>query len=183
MYRAGFYNNKVVNGINDREYTAEDLMKPYDTVFTDGILPEPDGTAGNVLKVSAMGSMTVAISAGHAKLGGYWFENDSSFILALSDGGSSDRYDCIIIRNDSSEEVREPSIYVKSLSSPPTASDLTRNATIYEICVAYVKVKALSDSITDSDIVDTREDGTLCNIMSGVGATVVRVFRSLPDSL
>lgn len=178
MYRAGFYNNKVVNGVNDREYTAEDLMKPYDTVFTDGILPEPDGTAGNVLKVSAMGSMTVAISAGHAKLGGYWFENDSSFILALSDGGSSDRYDCIIIRNDSSEAVREPSIYVKSLSSPPTASDLTRNATIYEICVAYVKVKALSDSITDSDIVDTREDGTLCNIMSGVGATVVRVFRN-----
>ena len=44
-YRGGFYNNKQTNGVNDRVYTAEDVRKPYDTVFTDGIMPAADGTA------------------------------------------------------------------------------------------------------------------------------------------
>ena len=29
-YRGGFYNNKVVDGTNDRTYSAKDIRKPYE---------------------------------------------------------------------------------------------------------------------------------------------------------
>lgn len=177
-YRGGFYNNKVMNGINDRVYTAEDMRKPYDTVFTDGIMPEADGTAGNTLKVTSAGGMAISVAAGNAKLGGAWFENTAAYNITLDTAGSTDRYDCVIIQNDDSEGVRAPQIYIKSLSRVPTVADLTRTGDIYEICVAYVKVPAFATSIAAANITDTREDGSLCNIMSGVGATVVRTLHN-----
>ncbi len=177
-YRGGFYNNKQTNGVNDRVYTAEDIRKPYDTVFTDGIKPVEDGTVGESLQVKATGGMSISVGAGHAKLGGAWFENRAAFAITLDDSAVSDRYDCVIIRNDDTDTVRAPSIYVMSLSAPPTVSNLTRSERIYEVCVAYIRVRATVASISQSDIVDTREDGSLCNIMSGVGAMVVRTFRN-----
>lgn len=174
-YRGGFYNNKVVNGSNDRVYTAEDVRKPYDTVFTDGIMPEADGTAGNTLKVESKGDLLIAVNKGNAKLGGAWFENTAAYNIELDPRGSAVRYDCVILRNDDSDEVREPMIYIKSLTRVPTSNDLTRAGDIYEVCIAYIRVPALSGNIT---ITDTREDGSLCNVMSGVGAMVVRTFRN-----
>lgn len=177
-YRGGFYNNKVVNGMNDRVYSAEDVRKPYDTVFTDGIMPAADGTAGDTLKVTVSSGMIISVAAGNAKLGGAWFENKSAYNITLDTAGSADRYDCIIIRNDDTDTVREPSIYVKSLSAVPTVNDLERTDLVYEICVAYIQIPALSTSITADNIVDTRIDGSLCNTMSGVGAMVVRSFNN-----
>ena len=178
-YRGGFYNNHVVNGQDDRVYTAEDVRKPYDTVFSDGILPDADGTPGDHLKVSATGSMGISVASGTAKLGGAWFENEREYNITLDVGGATLRYDCVIIRNDDTDAVRAPSIYIKSLTSPPKVSDLTRDDKIYEICVGYVQVAALASSVSARNIVDTRTHGTLCNVMSGVGATVVRVYKNV----
>lgn len=177
-YRGGFYNNSVKNGINTHVYSAKDVRKPYDVVFTDGIKPEADGTAGDTLKVTKSGDLGISIAKGFAKLGGAWFENESPYLITLDAGGSVDRYDCVIIRNDDSEAVKAPNIYIKSLSAVPTVNDLTRGGDIYEVCIAYVRVPAFVTSFVAENIVDTREDGELCNVMSGVGATVVRVYRN-----
>lgn len=178
-YRGGFYNNrKDANGNDDRVYTAEDVRKPYDAVFTDGIKPDTDGTAGRVLAVTPAGGMGISIAAGHAKLGGAWFENTSAYNITLDNGTTYERYDWVILRNDDSPSVRAPSIYVKSSTVAPTESDLTRSGGIYELCIAYVRVPALATSITASNIVDTREEGYLCNVIAGAGAMVVRTFHS-----
>lgn len=177
-YKGGFYDNKVVNGNNDRVYTAKDIRKPYDVVFTDGIMPEADGTAGETLKVKLVGGMAISVNAGNAKLGGAWFENTAVYNITLDAAASAVRYDCVILRNDDSDAVREPSIYIKSLTAIPKVADLTRTENIYEVCLAYIRVPALATSISSADIIDTREDGSLCNVMSGVGATVVRTFRN-----
>jgi hypothetical protein len=177
-YRGGFYNNKQVNGVDDRVYTAADMRKPYDVVFSDGLLPDSDGTAGEGLRVSQWGDLGIQVAAGKAKLGGAWFENDSAYNIELDAATSADRYDCVIIRNDDSDDVREPLIYIKSLSAVPTVADLERSASIYEICVAYVRVPAMAAYITADNIIDTRMDGGLCRTMSGVGATVVRTYRN-----
>lgn len=177
-YRAGFYNSKKQNGADDRVYTAEDIRKPYDVIYSDGILPASDGTAGDTLKVVATVGMGIAVGVGNAKLGGAWFENWAAYSITLDTGSSNDRYDAVIIRNDDSDDVREPTIYIKSLSAIPTVNDLTRNDDVYEICVAYIRVPAFATGITTENIVDTREDGNLCNVMSGVGATVVRIYRN-----
>lgn len=178
-YRGGFYHNKKdANGTNDRVYGAEDLRKPYNVIYTDGIKPDADGMAGDNLKVSALDGLKISVAAGFAQLGGAWFENESAYIITLDTANAADRYDCVIIRNDDNESVREPSIYIKSLSAIPTINNLTREGGIYEICVAYVRVPALATGITGANIVDTRTDGALCNVMSGVGATVIRTYRN-----
>lgn len=176
-YKAGFYNNKRTNGADDRVYTAEDIRKPYTSIYSKGIKPEADGTTGEMLKVSATGGMRIAVAAGEANLGA-WFINESAFNITLDNATGSARYDCVIIRNDDSDAVRMPSIYIKSLSRVPTVSDLTRDDKIYEVCVAYVRVPALATSITAANITDTRDDGQLCNVMSGVGAVVIRTYRN-----
>ena len=173
-FKSGFYNSKRVNGVDDRTYTAEDVRKPYDTVFTDGIMPDSDGTAGDTLKVTAAGGMAISIGTGHAKIGGAWFENTGIYAITLDPASSYTRYDAIIIQNNDDEAVRDSAISVRSFTTVPTVADLTRNDTVYEICLAYVKIPALAASITDNDIIDTRLDGSLCNVMSGVGAMVVR---------
>ena len=134
--------------------------------------------AGDNLKVSALDGLKISVAAGFAQLGGAWFENESAYIITLDTANAADRYDCVIIRNDDNESVREPLIYINSLSAIPTINDLTREGGIYEICVAYVRVPALATGITDANIVDTRTDGALCNVMSGVGATVIRTYRN-----
>ena len=177
-YKAGFYNNKKnANGVDDRVYTAEDLRKPFTSVYTRGIQPEADGTAGETLKVTAAGGMKISVASGTANLGA-WFENNSAFSITLDNSTGADRYDAVIIRNDDNDDVRDTSIYIKSLTRVPTLDDLTRSDKIYEICIAYVRVPALAAQIGQSNIVDTREDGQLCNVMSGVGATVVRTYRN-----
>ena len=136
-YKAGFYNNKKnSNGEDDRVYTAEDIRKPYTSIYTKGVKPEADGTAGEMLKVSAAGGMNITVAAGEANLGA-WFINESAFNITLDNSTGADRYDAVIIRNDDSDAVRMPSIFIKSLSRVPTVADLTRDDKIYEICVAY----------------------------------------------
>lgn len=176
-YWGGFYNNKKTNGVDDRVYTAEDIRKPYDVIYSDGVKPDADGTAGESLKVSVTGEMSITVGRGHAKLGGAWFTNGNLYTIVLDTATSEDRYDCVIVRNDDSDDVRAPQIYIKSLATVPTSADLTRTDKIYEICLAYVRVPAFATEITEDNLVDTREDGELSNTMSGVGATVIRTFR------
>lgn len=176
-YKAGFYNNQNTNGVDDRVYTAEDLRQPFNAVYSKGVKPEADGTAGETLKVTATGGMGITVAAGEANIGA-WFQNASAFAITLDNATGSVRYDAVILRNDDNDEVRAPSLYVKSFSSVPTVAGLERRGKVYELCLAYVVVPALATQITDADIVDTREDGQLCNVMSGVGATVVRTYRN-----
>ena len=176
-YKSGFYNAIKTGDTYDRVYTAEDVRKPYDSVFTDGLLPDSDGTAGENLKVTAAGGMSVSIGTGKAKVGGAWFENEGVYTIVLDNASSNVRYDAIIIRNDDTEDVRSADIIVRSLIDKPAVDDLVRNDSIYELCIGYVKVPALATAISASDIIDTRVDGSLCNVMSGVGAMVVRTYR------
>lgn len=176
-YKSGFYNNKVINGLNDRVYTAEDVRKPYDVVFSDGVKPIEDGTAGDTLKVTATSGMTISIGIGHAKVGGAWFENTEPYLITLDAATSATRYDCVIIRKDDNDDVRNAEIYIKSLQSVPTAGNLTRTGKIYEICLAYIKVSAYATSITDADITDTRTGSDLCQTITGVGAVVTKTYR------
>lgn len=178
-YKSGFYNSKRNGSAEDRLYTAEDVRKPYDVVFSDGVKPIEDGTPGNTLKVTATGGMGISVDVGHGKVGGAWFENEKPYQITLDAAEGTERYDCIIIRNDDNDDVRDSLIYVKSQYTRPTVNDLTRSNKIYEICLAYVIVPAFSENITDENIIDTRDTGSLCDVMRGVGAIVVRTYKNV----
>lgn len=178
-YKGGFYNNKIdASGNDDRTYSAEDIRKPYDVIYSDGIKPDADGTSGDNLKVTTNNDMSITVRPGFAKLGGAWFENSANYIIGLDNAIATTRYDCVILRNDDSDDVRSPSIYIKSLTAIPTINNLERSDKVYEVCLAYVTITSTTTSISSSMITDTRDDGELCNVMSGVGATVVRTFNN-----
>lgn len=178
-YRGGFYTNvKDGNGNDDRAYSAEEIRKPYNIIYSNGIRPDVDGTAGDILKVSAEGGFNISVNSGFAILGGAWFENVSPYKITLDNPTSNTRYDCVILQNDDSLAVRAPSIYIKSLDHIPTINDLTRNDDIYEVCIAYITVNPTNIVISQSAITDTRIEGNLCNVINGVGATVVRAYRN-----
>lgn len=178
-FRGGFYNS--VNG--DRTYNARDVRKPYATIYSPGIKPDHDGSAGDTLEVVAKGGLSIAVNTGFALLGEAWFENESQYTIELDAPTAATRYDCVIIRNDESESTRGVDIYIKSLDHIPTSVgendsfDIIRNNTIYELCIAYVEITSSTTNITQDDIIDTRTEGKLCNVMSGVGATVVRTYK------
>lgn len=174
-YRAGFYDAKN----KDRTYSAKDMRRPYDSVFTDGILPIADGTVGDAFKVSMVSNKEIMVGIGEGKVGGAWFVNEGNYRIILDDAVITDRYDCVILRNDDNDEVRAPLIYIKSLDHSPTVADLERDDFVYEFCVGYVYIPAFaSDVVVAENIVDTREDGSLCRAMSGVGATVIQTLHN-----
>ena len=173
-FRGGFYTSVG----DDRVYQAEDVRKPYDVIYTSGIKPDADGTAGEVLKVVSIGGLQIAVQSGFAKLGGAWFENTSSYFITLDNATSNTRWDCVILVNDDNLEKRAPDIVIRTLDHQPTIDDLTRTDKVYEVCLGYIKVESTTDAIEQEDIVDTRMDGYLCNVMSGVGAAVVRTYKN-----
>lgn len=181
-FKSGFYDNKKVNGVDDRVYSAKQMRKPYDVIYTDGIKPDADGTAGTHFQVTSAGGMNIAIAPGFAKVGGAWIENEASYIIGLEDSEAVDRYDCVILQNDDSYDVRDSNIYIKPLYEVPTSVNLklANGENVSEVCLAYVKVPAFSTDI--STITDTRDDAELCGIMSGVGAMVVRTYNSVSES-
>lgn len=173
-YRAGFYDSKN----RDRTYSAKDMRKPYDSVFTDGILPIADGTVGDAFNVTKVSGMEIMVGSGEGKVGGAWFVNEDDYRIVLDDADALGRYDCVILRNDDNEDVRAPLIYIKTLNHIPTTEDLERNDLVYEFCVGYIYIPAFSIEIDVDNVVDTREDGLLCRAMTGVGAIVVQTFRN-----
>lgn len=176
-YKSGFYKNIKQNGVNDRVYGAEDIRKPYDVLYSDGIKPDADGTAGDYLKVEPVSGMQLKVTRGFAKLGGAWFENKSDFLITLDNPSAETRYDCIIISNDDSDSVRDSSIAIRSVYSLDEIA-VTQSGNLYEICVGYVTVDSSTYEIEEVNITDTRGSKELCPIMNGVGATVVRTLKS-----
>lgn len=183
-YISGFHNNKIVNGKNDREYSAFDIREPYRSVFSNGVKPNDNGVLGEDLQVQLVDGMQIRVAAGRGIFGGAFFWNKSAYNITLDTAGSSTRYDCVIIQNDDTENVRNTTIYVKSLDHIPTISDLKRQGDdINEYCLGYVIVPALSTSILGSNVVDTRLDQNLCGVITGVfnqvdGAALNKKFEA-----
>ena len=167
-YEYGFFDNKVTNGRNDREYSAKTMREPYAGIFSDGVKPNANGVLGTDLQVKALSGMQISITAGRGMFGGAWFKNKSVYNITLDTAGSTDRYDCVIVRRDDSEAVRATTIYIKPLTAAPTKTNLIRTEEIQEFCLAYVKVPALATEITQANITDTRLNQNLCGVITGV---------------
>ena len=167
-YVSGFHNNKNINGVNDRVYSALDMREPYKAVFSDGVKPNANGVLGEDLQVQAVSGMNIRVAAGRGLFGGAFFYNKSIYTIELDTASAYDRYDCVIVRNDDTDNTRDTIIYVKSLTNIPTISDLERTDNVSEYCLGYVKVPALAISISSSNVIDTRLDQNLCGVITGV---------------
>lgn len=161
--KSGFFNS--VDG--DRTYDAEDIGNYFNGLISNGVFE----SVGNKLVVTAASGMAVNIDSGRAFINSHWMSNDSIVTLSLA---ASDvqykRIDAIVIRLDISDGARSMGIYVKqgTNSLNPTAPALTRDETVYEICLAQIYINNNVTSISQSNITDTRANTNLCGFVTGL---------------
>ena len=167
-YESGFYNNIVINGLNTRVYSAEDMCEPYSSIFSDGVKPNANGVLGDDLFVSWVEGMKVRVMPGYGLFGGKYFKNNAAYEITLDDPTNTARYDAIIVASDKRSTVNETTIYVKSLDHSPTKADLIRNKEVKEYMLAYAVVQGEIPTIGQEAIFDTRLDQEVCGVITGV---------------
>lgn len=145
----------------DRNYNADDLSDFLSIVCDTGVVKtdtqngEPQG-----LKVTASGR-TVTVNTGKAVIKGKAFINDAIATFAVeANGTAATRYDLVVLRFDNRVGVRNILLELRTgTATKPTASNLTRSETVYELLIAYVGIAPSASSVT---IEDTRGNAELC---------------------
>lgn len=159
--RSGFFNARLVDGVYDRRYNAEDYRDNLGAIISNGVRRSGD----NDLRVSAMGGMQYSVAIGRAWIKGGWYHNDSTYVGTVPTANVTlPRIDRIVLRFNSSNNVRD--IHLEYLTgeaaSSPVPPELTREGEIYDLCLAEIAVGANASTINQTNITDKRSDATLC---------------------
>lgn len=186
--KSGFFNARKINGEYDRKYSANDYTDNLAVIISTGVLR----SSADDLKVTASG-MLVTVAAGRGWINGHYYYNDAPMTLApvpSATGGA--RYDRVVLRMDKSLNERKVSVeyLLGTASNDPQKPELTRNETIYEICLADIYVPSAQNYVI---AYDTRSDAEVCGwvySVSGDGSfftsldnTFTEWFDSVRDSL
>ena len=153
-----FYNAMKVNGEYDRKYNADDYSDNLAAIISDGVRR----SGADDFKVSASG-LTLTVKRGYAMIGGkaIVLDADYTFSAIAPPVGSFSRIDAVVLRQNTTESVRAPSLLIVTgtASSTPVAPSPTRSGGIYDIVLAHVLVEPLASTCT---VTDKRPDSTVC---------------------
>lgn len=155
--KSGFFNALLNGSVYDRTYNADDYSDNLAVVISSGVLRG----ANDDLKVTASG-LNLSVNAGRAWIKGHYYKNDSTYALpAISAPTGGSRIDRVVLRFDKTITVRSITIqYLTGTAAvSPVAPALTRNADIYELCLAEITIAA---NATSCGVTDTRSDSDLC---------------------
>ena len=155
----GFFNS--VNG--DRTYNADQMSKYFSGLIGTGVFQN----FGNGFQVTAGTGLTVNVQSGRAVIGSAlkWFESDSIESLALNSAHSVlNRYSAIVIQLDNNARTISLAVKDGANATDPVKPAITAN----ELCLAYIYVSAGATSITQSSIIDSRSDSTVCGWITGL---------------
>lgn len=144
---------------NSKEFAG--LLKGF---FRDGVF---DNSA---LQVLAGGGLTATVSAGGVMVQGRVKHLKSAQAVEFETAASLPRLDRVVVRLDLSNAVRDLvlDVLTGTPASTPSAPALTRNDTVWEICLATVRIAASATSVSQSAITDTRLDSSLCGLVAAV---------------
>lgn len=162
----GFFNATLVDGTPDRVY-----MTSHVNDFLEGLVSRSGiyATISSACQVVTGSGMTVIVKTGRGMVNGHWFEIERDTTLALS---QSDvvlgRIDRVVVRLDMTERTIVLDVKEGIYSESPVGAELTRNADVFEICLAEVKVNKNVSSITTSNITDTRSNTDVCGWIVGL---------------
>ena len=161
MNEFGFFGSK--NG--DRTYNSDDFSAYFSDIFTNGILGD---SAGNLQVVSASG-MDLTVKRGIAYINGRFFRPTTDKTITVNDSDTEfPRIDLIVLRCDFiNREIYLDTVMGVS-NDTPTAPELTRNSSVYELGLASVYIAPNVTSISQADIPDLRFDNNYCGVVTGV---------------
>lgn len=174
--KSGFFNALKEAGLYDRKYNASDYSDNLAVIISDGVLRSNDDD----LKVTASG-LELTVNIGRAWIKGHYYKNTTQYDLpAITLPTGASRIDRVVLRLDNSVSVRDISLQYLTgeAATSPVPPALTRNDTVYDLCLANITVQAGSTSCT---VEDTRGDADVCGwvySVSGDGS----FFTSLDNS-
>lgn len=166
---SGFFNS--VNG--DRLYNAEQMSRYFENILSNGIFKRVD----NCLKVSATGSMSLAVAAGAGLINCRWFRSMTTETVTIPTAHAVlPRFDIVVARLNTSDEVRAITLEVISgtPAETPTAPDPVRTASIHDLVLALVYVPAAATAIVEANLTDVRENEWYCGYVHSLVDTPVQ---------
>lgn len=152
---SGFFNS--ISG--DRVYNADQMSQYFQGLISNGVV----ANLGDEMQVAASSGMTVNVLAGRAYINGKWIYNDSAAALTITAANAAlPRWSAVVARLDVTG--RQITLTTKdgTAASTPTKPTATRDASTYELILAYVYVAAGATAIAQADISDTRPDNNVC---------------------
>lgn len=153
---AGFFN--AIN--KDREYSADDMNRPYRKLISNGVFATPKGTASDDLQVfTANNGMNIIVSKGDAIIGNKWFENPNDLTITISQNSEIlPRIDSIIAQVDRTQAGRAGNIVYRqgSASSNPVHPEINTDEDIFELRIADIIISPSCVKVTQELITDCR---------------------------
>lgn len=157
-----FFNSK--NG--DRKYDANDLNNvPAGLITRDGVYANP----ATSFQVISNGGMSVAVSAGDARVDHHKMENTSAYEITISPADvMMTRIDTVVAQVN--HDLRDGFILYKEgiPAVTPQPPELIRNESIWEIKLCEITVPKNATEITQANIRDTRLNKDVCGIVTGL---------------
>ena len=152
--RSGFFSNTFL--------TAEDFAHCFGGAFTSGVLAltdEPDALA----VTAGTSGMSFAVAAGYCWINGRFGQAESTESVTLSVGdGTNPRKDRIVARLDLEEKSISLAVIAGTPAASPTAPDIVRNSTVYDLGLAVIDVPRGAISAGECTVTDTRRDTSVC---------------------
>lgn len=175
--RSWCFDSQESGGVYDREYGSADIREVVYKIAGNGIFMD-EATS---LQVSADSGLQVAIQPGNCFINGAFGAVDTAETLT-HDASASGRYDIVVARFDLSLSYRSIRLaIIKGTEGSSTAPTPTQTASVHDLQLAKVNVRAGATSILQSDITDTRTDDTVCGIVNGVAYQAAALQDEIDD--
>ncbi len=155
-----------INGEPDRVYHSIDFADYFNKFISNGIYPNPS-TGLQVLSLN--NNMILTVKTGSAFINGHaYFNTEDLEVLVETANTSYNRKDNIVVQLDYVDrEIRVK--YKKGVASAnPQAPDLVRTSDVHELKIAEIFVRNGAQSITQSDITDTRLNSAVCGVVTSL---------------
>jgi len=160
-----FFNAEESGGVYDRVYNAEDVTSYLDQIVGNGVFPNPS----TQLQVRADSGMNIIVGAGEGIIDGHKIINTADMQLSLSDPDALlNRIDRVIFYCDYVNREMGIEVLEGTAATRPTAPELTRTTSRYEMSLATITVNKQITVVTDAMITDTRADSDVCGWVAGL---------------
>lgn len=158
----GFFNS--IDG--DRKYDADQMSEYFDGLVSNGVYE----SVGGALQVKAVsgGGMSVQVQTGRGIINCKWLSNDAILTLDVTQAHVTlNRYTAVVMRLDIVNRLMTITTKDGTPASSPTKPSMQNDATMVELCLAYIYVGAGATSISQANIEDMRPS-SLCGWVTGL---------------
>lgn len=157
----GFFNS--IDG--DRTYNADQMSEYFDGLVSNGVYE----SVGGALQVKAASDgMVVQVLSGRAIVNSKWLSNSATLILELTPAHIVlNRWTAVVLRLDIVNRLMTITTKDGEPATNPIKPSMQKDASMIELCLAYVFVGAGATNITQANIEDTRPSN-LCGWVTGL---------------